>query len=267
MMKAPIKRPGSKWSIASWINSILPRTEVFVDVFGGSAAIILSRDSSPVDVYNDVDSRLVNFWRVLRESPDELIRRVDATPYSREEFINAHSQSDDPIEDARRILIIAWQSHTAMRINGDGLFTWRERRGDCGDLSRWNAVPEKLRAVMNRLKQVTLENLDWREVMTRYSSPSTLFYLDPPYPMTSRTDMTAVRYVHDNLNHDELLEYITTSEAQIALSTYECEMYSHDTLPSWTRHIHNARVSTQAVRTEVLWVSPNLSPLQRTLWT
>lgn len=68
--------------------NFVPPHYIYVEPFGGAAWLLFAKPPSPVEVYNDIDSGLVNFYRVLRdpEKFKEFYRLVSLTPYSREEF-------------------------------------------------------------------------------------------------------------------------------------------------------------------------------------
>jgi site-specific DNA-adenine methylase len=89
MSKAPITWFGGKSRQLHWLLPLFPPHQVFVDVFGGSGAVLLGKPPSPVDVYNDIDGRLVNLFRVLRdeEQAQRLIKSLELTPFSRSEFM------------------------------------------------------------------------------------------------------------------------------------------------------------------------------------
>ncbi len=80
---------GGKFSHLDWLLPLLPPTHHYCEPFGGSAAVLLNRASSPVETYNDTDSEVVNFFRVLREQRDALIYAIGMTPFSREEYVLA----------------------------------------------------------------------------------------------------------------------------------------------------------------------------------
>ena len=73
---------GGKFSHLDWLLPLLPKTTHYCEPYGGSAAVLLNRDPSPVETYNDIDGDLVNFFRVLRDNPDDLIRKIGLTPNS-----------------------------------------------------------------------------------------------------------------------------------------------------------------------------------------
>lgn len=96
--------PGGKVKISSWVISFFPRHKIYVEPFGGAAGVLLNKAPSPLEVYNDLNSDLVNFFRVLRdkEKAAELIRRLKLTPYAREEYCSFYPMPEgDDIERAR----------------------------------------------------------------------------------------------------------------------------------------------------------------------
>jgi len=77
---------GGKYSHLDWLLPQLPSAHHYCETFAGSAAVLLNRGPSPVETYNDIDGDVVNFFRVLRDRGDDLIRVIGLTPFSREEF-------------------------------------------------------------------------------------------------------------------------------------------------------------------------------------
>ena len=87
---------GGKWNLASWIISHFPVHECYVEPFGGAASVLLQKSRSPLEVYNDLDGRVVSFFSVLRERPDELARLLSLTPYARAEYELSYEISERP---------------------------------------------------------------------------------------------------------------------------------------------------------------------------
>jgi len=112
---------GGKFSHLDWLLPLLPPSHHYCEPFGGSAAVLLNRQPSPVETYNDVDSEVVNFFRVLREQKDALVYAIGMTPFSREEYVlaidtngssrgsTAHSEvmTETTEEDYRRLPLFA----------------------------------------------------------------------------------------------------------------------------------------------------------------
>lgn len=87
-----VKRPalryhGGKFRIAQWIINQFPEHLCYVEPFGGGGSVLLRKSPAKIEVYNDLNGGVVNFFRVLRERPADLIAAIELTPYSRKEFI------------------------------------------------------------------------------------------------------------------------------------------------------------------------------------
>lgn len=107
-MKSVLKYPGSKWRIADWIVSNMPPHDIYVDPFFGSGAVFFSKPESRLEVLNDIDGNVVNFFKVCRDHPDDLARLLALTPYAREEYdfvkepvaMELYNLTGDNLEDA-----------------------------------------------------------------------------------------------------------------------------------------------------------------------
>lgn len=102
--------PGGKVRISSWVTSFFPVHKIYVEPFGGAAGVLLNKAPSPLEVYNDLNSDVVNFFSVLRdkEKAQELIRRLRLTPYAREEYYSFYPMpKGDDIERARALIVRA----------------------------------------------------------------------------------------------------------------------------------------------------------------
>src|SRR5438874_13773812 len=103
---------GGKYSHLDWLLPLLPDCRHYCEPFAGSAAVLLNRDPSPVETYNDLDGEVTNSCRVLRDEHEELIGRIALTPFSREEFYQACEIPPPDINDmerARRFFVRARQ--------------------------------------------------------------------------------------------------------------------------------------------------------------
>jgi len=189
---------GGKFSHLRWLLPLLPKSHHYCEPFAGSAAVLLNRDPSPVETYNDIDGEVTNFFRVLRDDPDELIRIIALTPFSREEFhkaieVNLAYLSD--LERARLFYIRARQTRTGLSQPAT-LVRWANckqtsRSVRSGVVSSWLGGGEALPEIADRLLCVQIENRPAIEVIKLYDSPETLFYCDPPYLHSTRGDNKA----------------------------------------------------------------------------
>jgi len=261
--KPPFGYYGAKQRIASQIVNSLPPHNAWVEGFCGSAAITLAKAPAPIEIINDLDGEVVNLFKQLRENPDALCRAVSLTPYAREEFENAKSNSAglDPLERARRFLVA-----TMMTVNGTvgdvacgfSFSPSYSRSGREARVNRWYNLPERLANIVERLKSVRVENKDARELLKMFSDrPATLFYLDPPYFV--KRDHKYVIDAKDKKFHEEFLNLCCRSKAMLLISSYDNELYK-DYLTKrdgWIRitiETHTRDTSgTDYARTEVLW--------------
>ena len=180
---------GGKYSHLDFLIPLLPGDAThFCDVFGGSAAVLMNVGPYPVETYNDLDSELVNFFQTLRNQRTELIKAIHLTPFSREELVIACTPEEglSRLERARRFYVRARQTRTGLaQKSSEGRWAHcvrTSRSGMAGAVSRWLGSIDKLPEIAQRLKRVQIENAPTLDVIARYDTPETLFYLDPPPP-------------------------------------------------------------------------------------
>ena len=184
---------GGKFSHLEWLLPLLPYNHHYCEPFAGSAAVLLNRMPSPVETYNDIDGQLVNFFRVLREQPEEITRAIALTPFSREEFYKAIYETSEDIsnlEQARRFFVRARQARTGLAQTAT-LGRWANckntsRSGMSGVVSRWLGGIDGLPEIGERLARVQVENRPALDVIRLYDYEDTLFYCDPPYLHATR---------------------------------------------------------------------------------
>jgi len=256
---------GGKYSHLDWLLPLLPQTKHYCEPFGGSAAVLLNREPSPIETYNDIDGDVVNFFRVLRDKPDELIRVIALTPFSRQEYEIACQRSQEGLSDierARQFYIRARQSRTGLAQTATpGRWAYcvnTSRAGVAGAVSRWFGGITELFYIADRLLRVQIENAPAIEVIKRYDSEDTLFYCDPPYPHESRGDTKAYAYEMTDSEHEELAKVLHNVKGKVALSGYRCkileELYGDWYMiegPIKTCH------SVKETRQEILWTNYN----------
>lgn len=258
-VKAPLRYFGSKWRLADWIVDQLPPHTCYVEPFGGSAAVLLTKEPSEHEVYNDVDGDLVRFFRILRERTCELAGAIARTPYSREEHLLSFETCEDDLERARRFAVRSWQTRGGVKRASQGR-GWRYSIASSNWSSPatvWSKVPERVIAAADRLKKVYIEHDDWRNVVERFDAPTTLHYWDPPYVIGERTRVRKT-YVHEftDADHEDLLSIALEVEGMVAISGFPSDIYD-DALQGWERLEVAGQAMSNAATTEVLWLSPS----------
>jgi DNA adenine methylase len=166
----------------------MPPHTCYAEVFGGGGAMLFAKPRSTVEVFNDIDGELVNLLRQAKWHPEELRREIRFMPNSRELFaaLLANPGLTEIQRAARFLLINRWSFGGQMNSYGVS-----KRAGGGGGNVSLDRVGENITAVANRLDGVNLENLDWREIFTRYDSVETFFFADPPYIRCGATNYAA----------------------------------------------------------------------------
>jgi DNA adenine methylase len=280
---APFPYFGGKQAMVPQLLQLLPPHTVYVEVFGGAASLLFGKRPADLEVYNDIDSMIVNFFRVLR-TPDEyaeLIRRLELTPYSREERQLCYTQltdGDDPIEHARRWFTAIYQSFSCTLNKNSWRHSTSQAGGNNPPRGFANATAH-LRACAERMRYVQIEHESFERLIRAYDAEDVLLYADPPYvPETRRGG--GYRHEMTEAQHRQLLEIITTCKSMVILSGYDAPLYQ-EYLADWrmirvetfahaaghTRAtgLRGKGASKRQARTECIWVKPN-TEVQPTLW-
>lgn len=256
---------GGKLSHLKSLLPLLPKCQTFVEAFGGSGAVLLNRDPSPVEVYNDLDGAVVNFFRVLRNQPETLTRAIALTPYARSEFADACEQpAAHELERARRFFIRVAQSRYNLPHASSGQWSYcvtDSNRGMSSAVSAWLSNVEGLQAVAKRLLQVQVENLPALNLICRYDTPRTLFYVDPPYVAGTRQDTNVYAHEMTDSDHADLAAVLKKCVGSVAISGYDGPLYE-ELYGDWCRTDLRARTAastnTKGARTarqEILWTN------------
>jgi DNA adenine methylase len=254
---------GGKFSHLDWLLPLLPACHHYCEPFAGSAAVLINRDPSPVETYNDIDGEVVNFFRVLREQKDQLVEAIGLTPFAREEFYLALSKSNEPLpplERARRFFVRARQVRTGLAQTAS-LGRWANcknttRAGMSGVVSRWLGSIETLPEVAIRLLRVQIENRPADEVIRLYDSETTLFYCDPPYPHETRGDAKAYGFEMTDGDHRKLAALLAKIKGKAAISGYRGPLMD-ELYRDWHRHDASPKNchSIKKPRREALWTN------------
>lgn len=255
------------------INSIPHKT--YIESFGGSGAVLLNKNPSEIEIYNDVHGGVVNFFKTLRYKGKELIDLINLTPYSREEFAEAceydDTQNISDLEKARLFFVKARQVRSGLATTATpGRWSYSKkdsRRGIALPVSQWLTAIDGLQNLVNRLKTIQIENLDALDVIARYDIENCLHYIDPPYLMSVRTGGVSYSHEYEEQQHLQLLNLLLTLKGKVVLSGYINNMYS-SVLKGWkeTRRkssyanttLHNGE---KQLRQEVVWTNFDFEPI------
>lgn len=178
---------GGKRRLAKHILPLFPEHTCYVEPFAGAAALFFLKEPVKVEVLNDVNSDLVNLYRVVQHHLDEFVRHFRWALSSREIFGWLNATPPATLTDIQRAARFFYLQKLAFgsKIEGRSFGTATTAPARLNLLR----MEEDLSAAHLRLHQVTIERLDWAACVERYDRPHTLFYLDPPYWGTEGYDV------------------------------------------------------------------------------
>lgn len=246
--------------MANLIVQNMPRHKSYLEPFCGSCAVFMTKPKVTLETINDVDGRLVNLFRVMRNNAEQLQYLIMHTLYSREEYILSQQLSDDPIEDARRMMVRLWfgvggktRSTPGFRknISWNGPFNTYE----------WNDMYNRIGTAAARFKDAQIENMDAIDLIKQHNDSQTLIYCDPPYISSALVDKH-YQYDFSLDQHKELLEVLKNHKGKVMVSGYQSDLYNEH-LQLWPQIKKQVKVGItsekKSDREEVAWC--NFEPI------
>lgn len=221
MINSPIKWVGGKSRLRKQIISLLPEHTCYVEPFAGAAWVLFGKPPSPVEIINDIDQDLINFFRVIKEKPEALIASFEWTLASRAEFERLASLDPKTLSDVER----AYRFYYIIMAGWGGELKYPRFQTSISDGGHGNrligaikTLRQRIEPVYKRLQTVIIENLDWAECLDRYDRAGTVMYIDPPYPDNG------VNYAHNMRDwdtHRQLSERLAKTRCKWILSSYD----------------------------------------------
>ncbi|MBI2954996.1 MAG: DNA adenine methylase [Chloroflexi bacterium] len=227
-INSPFKWVGGKSRLRQTIVKMMPECDCYVEVFAGAAWVLFGKRPSHVEILNDLDGEVVNFFKVIKNKPNEFLESFELDLVSREEFerlrsITAESLAEwTDIQRAHRfyyLVMAAWggEFHSPR-------FQTSVSDGGHGNrlIGALKHLRERIDPVHKRLQTVIIEHLDWRACIERYDRSyednRVVMYLDPPYPLNPcnyRLNMRARK------QHAELAKVLRDVKCRFILSSYD----------------------------------------------
>lgn len=252
----PVRYMGSKWQLAEWIIDRFPSHDCYVEPYCGGAAVFFRKHPSPIEVLNDLNGDIINFFDCLRTRTSDLIRAIELTPYARVEYERSYQPCDDPLERARRFYIRSRMSFGSGE--GNTKTGWRTQH----NLNRRVSITKEWQRLTGlwlgaeRLRDAQIECADALTIIKRYDSPRALFYIDPPYVLKSRR--RAIKRYHVEMtdaDHEALAAVLHQVQGSVLLSGYHCALYDR-LYADWHSITKTTTTNGNNVATESLWISP-----------
>ena len=223
MVNSPFKWVGGKSRLRKFIIPLIPEHQCYVEPFGGAAWVLFGKSPSSIEVLNDIDEELINFFRVVKRQPEELIKSFDMELVSRSEFrrlADVEPRSLSEVERAHRfyyLIMAGWGGEAAYP-----RFQTSTSDGGHGNrlVGALKTLRRRIEPVHDRLKTVIIENLDWNDCINRYDRPTSFLYLDPPYPGNGANYKHNMRLMAD---HSAIAERLGSVLGKWMLSSYDTE--------------------------------------------
>lgn len=233
-MKTPISYYGGKQSMLKHILPAIPKHKIYCEAFFGGGAVFFGKEPSEVEIINDYNGNVVNFYYQLKVNYEELKSLIDATPYSRDVYKQAmvvycHPYLFNPVVRAWAFWVGTIQGFSN-KIGSWRSSTTRSKEAVLNNNKKLSFTKE----LSDRLKIVQIENKDAIDLIKKQDTPDTFFYLDPPYVDSNQGHYGGYTQEHFN----ELIDTLKTIKGKFLLSSYpneylttariECNWYSDD---------------------------------------
>jgi len=225
-MRPPLTYYGGKQLMAKEIVTLLPDHKIYCEPFFGGGAVFFEKHPSYLEVINDTNDRLITFYQVLQENPEELFNAINNTPHSESlsklarEIYNRRIEHDD--------LGMAWAvwQMTNGNFTGSPHGGWKWDNGASG--SHTARVLAKKRTELTdvyyrRIQNVQISCRDALRVISDRDSIDTVFYLDPPYPGANQKHYSGYSFQ----DFFALLDLLKTIKGKFILSNYWSQMLKY----------------------------------------
>lgn len=262
---------GGKWRLAPWIISHFPAHKVYCEPYGGGASVLLRKKRSYAEIYNDLNNGVVNVFRVLQDVglAADLEKIIRLTPFSRSEFNLSYEDADDPIEQARRMIIISFMGFGSNSASGNCKTGFRANSNRSGTIPAhdWANYPDNIKRFTDRLRGCVIENRDALKVIQTHDSIETLHYVDPPYPISARGQNGRNGYANDmsDDDHREMSEVLHNIDGMVVLSGYPHPLYDKELFSRWSTIDKKTHADGARSRVERLWLNDAAAKKQKQL--
>lgn len=265
MGKSVVRWYGGKGLLQNKIIPLMPPCTTYVEPFGGAASVLLAREPSDLDVYNDLHDGLYSLFMVLSDPCkfEQFYRRVQPILFSQQHYDECRDtwkSEQDSIMKAVKFYVAAKQAFSGVLGSGwgrDGL------RSHSKNVMAWMNSVDGLPEVHHRLRCVQIHHLDWIEVVDLYDSDETLFYCDPPYVHDTRVDSKVYEHEMTADDHRKFIDKMLSIKGMVVISGYTHPIYEPLEGSGW--HRYDFEVSCNPSRTidaernkrvETVWVKP-----------
>jgi len=215
-MKTPLSYYGGKQQLAKIILGMIPGHRIYCEPFLGGAAIFFAKEPSPVEIINDTNGEIINFYEVLKRDFIALEKEVAISLHSRKLHSQARAIYENPelfdrIKRAWAIWVLANSSYGCKL---DGGFGYDRSGGSSKKLANKRESFTEDYAI--RLQNVQIECGDALKIIRSRDSDEAFFYCDPPYVGSDQGHYDG--YTQEDF--DTLLETLESIKGKFLLSSF-----------------------------------------------
>lgn len=253
-----LKFYGNGFTRAAWTVAHFPEHNGYCEPCFGAGSIFMRKSPAKLEIANDIDGRVVNYFAVVRERPDELIRAIHLTPWHEVEYQRCLQKSQDPLEDARRFFFACWASVKGGPVPGSGDFRLQKKQTRRSAAVRDIANLDHLYVISQRLKNVQFYSRDALIVIRKVRGSKMLVYFDPPYLSSTRTRKRNGYSVEPGEQwHRSAAELLRAHDGPVIVAGYASEVYAQEyEAYGWKRVEREQATNSGGRRVECLWLSP-----------
>jgi len=228
MISSVISRQGGKSRLVKYITPLFPPHKFYAEVFGGAAWILLNKEESLIEIFNDVEGNIINLFRIIRDFPGEFVNRLRYDIIARETF-DKYKEADfyslDPFDRAVKYYYVYCNSFS---YDMKSLI----KRNTVTNPNRFiSRLPDLVEIFAKRMENVVIENLDFRDFFNKYNGKEWLFYLDPPYygvegynsPFLEKEHQDLASILTNNFESKFILSYNDTPEIRNMYSQFNIQ--------------------------------------------
>ena len=210
-LKAPFGWVGGKTQLARDIIDLIPQDhKTYIEVFGGAGSVLYQKEPSKLEVFNDINSELINLHRAIRNNPQSLSIYLNDLLISREIFNDIKSKHLRGRNNIEKAAFYFYQLTQSFGSKGDN-FAMAAKSG-----RKPKNIYRNFKTISERLKGVTIENMSFNKLVPLYDKDDAFFYVDPPYVSTESYYKNIGEF--GIAEHEELAELLSNIKGKFLLS-------------------------------------------------
>jgi len=220
-MKTPITYYGGKQTLLKYLLPLIPQHKMYCEPFFGGGAVFFAKPKSEVEVINDINGEIVNFFKVIKTKFPELQSEIKSTLHSRELYRKAMVVYEHPdlFTDVKR----AWALWVLTNQGFAGMIgSWGFGKDDSKEAALANKRDLFTKEYEDRLTKVQVENNNAIKVINRCDDKETFIYADPPYIGSDQGHYKG----YSESDYRELLDTLAKVKGKFLLSSYPSKILS-----------------------------------------